>query len=356
MIYKLEEILTIVNGKNQKKVENPEGKYPIYGSGGIMGYADQYLCEANAVVIGRKGSINNPLFVDEPFWNVDTAFGLIANDMIIQPKFLFYFCKQFNFEKLNTTVTIPSLTKARLSKIEIDVPDIDIQLLVIDVLDKINELINLYKKQLDKLDLIVKSRFVETFGNLNVNERHWRIARFKEFALIDTKMINDFEKYADYPHIGIDSIEKVTGKLQGYKSVKEDGVISGKYLFTSEHIIYSKIRPNLNKVALPNFEGLCSADAYPILPKKDFCNREFFGYAMRSDIFLNYILAFSSRTNLPKVNKKQVEGFEMPLPPINLQNKFSTFVQKVDKSKLEVQKALEKTEILYKALMQQYFN
>ncbi|MBR5265786.1 MAG: restriction endonuclease subunit S, partial [Clostridia bacterium] len=102
MKVKLSEVVTIINGKNQKKVENPNGKYPIYGSGGIMGYADDYLCEADTVIIGRKGSINKPIFVNTPFWNVDTAFGLCANREKILPKYLFYFCEKFDFEKLNT--------------------------------------------------------------------------------------------------------------------------------------------------------------------------------------------------------------------------------------------------------------
>ena len=106
-------------------------------------------------------------------------------------------------------------------------------------------------------------------------------------------------------------------------------------LFTPQHIIYSKIRPNLNKVALPDFDGLCSADAYPILVKKEICNREYMGYTLRNKYFLDYILAFSSRTNLPKVNKKQVEGFKLPLPPMGLQNQFADFVHQVNKSKFD---------------------
>lgn len=108
------DVLTIINGKNQSKVENPNGKYPIYGSGGIMGYADDYICESQTVIIGRKGSINKPIFVETPFWNVDTAFGLSAKKDVLLPKYLYYFCEYFDFEKLNTTVTIPSLTKANL--------------------------------------------------------------------------------------------------------------------------------------------------------------------------------------------------------------------------------------------------
>ena len=147
------------------------------------------------------------------------------------------------------------------------------------------------------------------FGDLKINNKKWQIVGFKDCADIDTNMVHNFEGYEDYPHIGIDSIEKETGRLIGYRTIAEDGVISGKYLFTPEHIIYSKIRPNLNKVALPEFDGLCSADAYPILVKKGICSREYLGYTLRSQYFLDYILAFSNRTNLPKVNKSQVEGF-----------------------------------------------
>ena len=146
-------------------------------------------------------------------------------------------------------------------------------------------------------------------------------------------MTTDYDKYADQPHIGIDSIEKDTGSLIGYRTVAEDKVISGKYIFGPQHIIYSKIRPALNKVALPDFEGLCSADAYPILAKKGVCNRKYLAHVMRSNYFLDYILAFSSRSQMPKVNRVQIQGFKMPLPPIEEQEHFVTFIEQSDKSK-----------------------
>ena len=76
---------------------------------------------------------------------------------------------------------------------------------------------------------------------------------------------------------------------------------------------------------------------------------------MRSEFFLEYILQFSTRTNLPKVNKKELQGFCMPLPPLSLQEQFADFVQQVDKAKLSVKQSLEKLETLKKSLMQEYF-
>src|SRR5690606_40136080 len=104
-------VLNIYNGKNQSKVVNPNGRYPIYGSGGLMGYSDDFLCPAETTIIGRKGSINNPIFVNTEFWNVDTAFGLVAKEGLL-PKYLYYFCKTCNFLKLDKSTTLRSLTKS----------------------------------------------------------------------------------------------------------------------------------------------------------------------------------------------------------------------------------------------------
>ncbi|MDG8708409.1 type I restriction-modification system, S subunit [Streptococcus pneumoniae] len=126
-VSKWNEILTIGNGKNQKQVEDADGKFPIYGSGGIMGYAKDWIVKKNSVIIGRKGNINKPILVRENFWNVDTAFGLEPVLEKINSEYLFYFCQLYNFEKLNKAVTIPSLTKSDLLNISIPLPPLALQ-------------------------------------------------------------------------------------------------------------------------------------------------------------------------------------------------------------------------------------
>ena len=138
------DIAAVINGKNQSKVENPNGKYPIYGSGGIMGRADDYICPENCTIIGRKGSINNPIFVEEKFWNVDTAFGLSPSEAVL-PRFLFYFCEYFDFTTLDSSTTLPSLTKTNIQQIIFALPPIEEQK---RILDKTEELFR-------KLDEIV---------------------------------------------------------------------------------------------------------------------------------------------------------------------------------------------------------
>ena len=163
-MYKWDNVLTIKNGKNQKKVEKPDGEYPIYGSGGIMSYARDYICSEDSVIIGRKGNINNPILVRTKFWNVDTAFGLEPNKDKINVEYLYYFCHFYNFEKHNKAVTIPSLTKSDLLNIDIPVPNIELQNKFADFIKVIDKQKFEIEKSLKEMENLYNSLMDEYFG------------------------------------------------------------------------------------------------------------------------------------------------------------------------------------------------
>ena len=339
----------------QKDLEGCDGIYPIYGASGLIKYVDFYKQDKPYIAVVKDGAgIGRVMLLPAKSSVIGTMQYIIPNSNV-NVSYLSYALEKMNLAKYYTGATIPHIYFKDYCKEKLPNHTSFEQQQIADTLDKVSDLIAKRKQQLEKLDLLVKSRFVEMFGDFKTNNKNWNILSFDDFASIDTKMVNDFEKYLDYPHIGIDSIEKHTGNLKGYRTVKEDNVISGKYLFTPQHIIYSKIRPNLNKVALPNFYGVCSADAYPILVNKLICNRIFLAYTMRSLFFLDYILSFSDRTNLPKVNKEQVRGFKSPIPPLELQNQFADFVTATEQQKEKIKKSLETLETLKASLMQKYF-
>ena len=150
------EVTNIINGKHYTDVVNENGKYPIYGSAGIINYADEYLCNEDTVIVGRKGTINKPLFVKEKFWNIDTAFGIEANKERLAPMYLYYFSLSFNFLELNQSTTIPSLTKSNLLKINMPLPD---------TLDEQQEIVNQIEKHfsiIDKLETVVQQSIKES--------------------------------------------------------------------------------------------------------------------------------------------------------------------------------------------------
>ena len=317
--------------------------------------------KVNDVIFAKMKDTKKTLIINEDIKDiiVSTGFFVLRAKEIIDSRYLYFYLNSSKFlrekDNLCTGATQSALNLQGLKKIKILVPTIEEQVKIVNIL-KISEQTLVKRKQaINLLDELVKSKFIEMFGDLKNNSKEWNILTFNEFAVIDTNMTKDFEQYSDYPHIGIDSIEKNTGNILEYQLVKDSNLKSGKYLFDERHIIYSKIRPNLNKVALPQFKGVCSADAYPILCLDGIADRNYLGYVLRSEFFLNYILAFSGRTNIPKVNKEQLKGFSMPTPPIELQNQFADFVKQVDKLKIKMKKSLKALENNFNSLMQKAF-
>ena len=158
------DVLIIKNGRNQKQVENANGQYPICGSGGIMGYANDFITHENSVIIGRKGNINKPILMREKFWNVDTAFGLEPNTNILLVDYLYLYCVFFNFEALNKAVTIPSLTKSDLLDIDMPIPPIDLQNEFATFVSQVDKLKSEIKESLEKLETLKKSLMQKYFG------------------------------------------------------------------------------------------------------------------------------------------------------------------------------------------------
>ncbi len=137
-VKRLGDVIEIKNGKNQKEVTSDSGSYPIMGSAGnVMGYATDFICEAGTTIIGRKGNISKPIYINERIWTVDTAFGFYPkSENVIDKKFIFYLCLNIDFESMNRGTTIPSLVKSELQKIPIAVPSISEQQHIVTILDE----------------------------------------------------------------------------------------------------------------------------------------------------------------------------------------------------------------------------
>ena len=114
--------LTITNGKKYNGEYQQSGTYPICGSGGVIGYGEQMMCPKDTIILGRKGNINSPIFMNADYWIVDTAFCLDADKSKLNPLYFYYWCKLFDFTRYNKQGVLPSLTKNDLQKIEIAIP------------------------------------------------------------------------------------------------------------------------------------------------------------------------------------------------------------------------------------------
>ena len=137
--YTLGELVQIKYGKNQKNVLSEAGTYPIYGTGGLMGYATEPLYTKPSVLIGRKGTIDKVKYVDHPFWTVDTLFYTIVNEELVLPKYLYYRMSMMDLRAYNEGTTIPSLRTETLNRLEFDIPSLEDQRKILSFLEPIDE-------------------------------------------------------------------------------------------------------------------------------------------------------------------------------------------------------------------------
>ena len=324
-----------------------------------MGFADDYICEADTVIVGRKGSINNPIFVEEPFWNVDTAFGLTAKRDMMLPRYLYYFCRNYNFEQLNKAVTIPSLTKSDLLKIEITLPAMDIQQKVVDRLLKIEQVIQMRKQQLQKLDELVKARFVELFGDMVYNPNGWEKVNLGSVCDVRDGT-HDSPKY--FP--------------EGYPLVTSKNVTRGRIDFTDCSLICKEDYDKINERSRVDFGDILmpmiGTVGKPVVVDVDvdFAIKNvalikfykdskvintFVRALLQSDYFDRAVISKIRGGTQKFIALSDIRKLEFYLPPMDTQNQFAAFVGQTDKAKLAVQKALDEAQLLFDSLMQKYF-
>ncbi len=181
------EVLEIRSGRNQKDVIDPNGKYPILGSAGkIMGYANNFICEEGTTIIGRKGTINNPIFIQEKFWNVDTAFGL-HNFEGLDKNYLFYFCLSFDFTQLDKGSGRPSLVKSDLLKIKIPIPPLSEQKQIVAILDKAFAAIDQAKVNIEKNIANAKELFQSKLNEIfSQKDKDWEVEKMVDVCSILT--------------------------------------------------------------------------------------------------------------------------------------------------------------------------
>lgn len=347
---KLGEVCDIINGKNQRAVENPKGIYPIMGSGGIIGYADDYLCNEGTTIIGRKGSINKPIYVNQKFWNVDTAFGLQPKEGT-ESRFLFYLCKSINFERYNKSVTIPSLVKSDLLKIDIHIPYFSVQKQIASELDLLSGVIEKQKAQLEELDKLAQSIFYDMFGDPVKNEKGWENKKVGEIATF----------YNGKAH------EKVIDDNGDYILVNAKFIASkGKVIKRTNHQLFPLYKNDIVMVMSDVPHGKALASCYLIEKDNQYSLNQricAFRKYKANPVFLfnvlnrnSYYLRFDDGNGQTNMRKNEVTNCPIPLPPLSLQQEFAAKVEAIEAMKAKVRQSLKEAETLFNSRMDYYFN
>ncbi|MBO4524933.1 MAG: restriction endonuclease subunit S [Ruminococcus sp.] len=170
-------------------------------------------------------------------------------------------------------------------------------------------------------------------------------------SLVDPRL----PEYQNMLHIGTANIEKNTGRLLDCQTALEEGITSGKYLFDETCVVYSKIRPELNKATYPKFCGLCSADAYPLKPNNGILPEIILSQLLGRK-FYKYVTSTSARTKMPKVNQEELSGYSFTIPCLEEQQKIANFLSTVDEVVAQSEAEVQNLEQQKKAAMQKIFS
>nr|WP_300979818.1 restriction endonuclease subunit S [Methanomethylovorans sp.] len=243
-----------------------------------------------------------------------------------------------------------------LRNLMIPFPPLEVQQQIADVLDRASALIEKRKVQIDKLDLLVKSQFIEMFGDPVTNPKGWGNEKLDKVAPPTPYRGEVVTINNKYWLLNLDAIKAQSGEILELKLVDKNEIGNSTVSFSADNVLYSKLRPYLNKVVNVERSGYATTELVPLFPEKNKLNKEFLTALLRSDEFVSYINGKVAGAKMPRVNMVDLRNFKIILPSINLQNQFASFVQQVEAQKSLFQESLTKLELNYKSLMQKCFN
>ena len=359
---KLGEVCLLKAGKfvsaNDISPEYNKGLYPCFGGNGIRGYVADYTHDGEFPLIGRQGALCG---------NVNLASGKFhatEHAVVVQPKiemnvhWLYYALNAMNLGQYATGAAQPGLAVSKLETLSIEIPNISEQNKIAQTLYKVEQLVNFRKQQLAKLDELVKARFVEMFGVVH-NSVLYPYVPVESFTSVvsggtPNRNVSEFWNNGSIRWVK-------TTELQNNVICNTDEKITQAGLDNSSAKI---IPPNTVLIAMygqgktrgmtgyTSIECATNQACACILPCEQFNQNYLWRYMILS---YDKLRDMAKGGNQPNLNIGIIKNFPVLKPPIELQNDFAAFVERVDQQKQTVQQSLEKLELMKKALMQEYF-
>jgi len=281
---------------------------------------------------------------------------------VIIPKFLHFYINSSRAKAellriQSTTSGLRNLDVPLYLSQAVPLPPLAEQKRIVEILDQAERLRKLRTDADSKAQRILPALFIKMFGNPATNPKGWNTVPLDKVVEIGTQLVDPNQPdFLNLPHIGGEQIEKDTGHILSPMLVRNSNLRSNKFYFSSDHILYSKIRPYLNKVAYPRFAGVCSADIYPMRPKNKNITHLYLISLLRSQAFLDYAKMHSDRLRIPKLNKPQIGKFEFPLPDPKILIEFNERAEKIVSIENVLFARQEKIEKLYQVILYRAFS
>ena len=335
-----------------------------YINGGIKesGYYDDFNTSGESVLISEGGASCGYInYVNENFWCGCHCYRL--HDIKLFPKYLFHALKanQQRIMALRTGSAMPNIQKSTIQKFELKIQeDTETQKQIAAQLDKCTQIIAKHKQMLQKYDTLIKSRFIEMFGDEPTENGKWKVEKLEELCKIITDGTHQPPKFttSGIPFLFVSNIagNKITYETEKFISEETYTELYKRTPIETGDILLSTVGSYGHPAIVETDKKfLFQRHIAYLKPKVELLNSVYFQSALLSPLGQKQIEERVKGIAQKTLNLSEIRKITIPVPPLELQNDFAAFVQQIDKSEFAVQKSLEKAETLYKSLMQQYF-
>ena len=339
---KLGEVAQEFKSGNSLKADEIDitGDYPVYGGNGLRGYTSTYNHDGEYALIGRQGALcgNMNYSVGKAYFTEHAV--VVKADENNDTRFLYYMLDTMNLGQYSDQSAQPGLAVNKLVKLENQFPMKEEQQRIGWYFSNIDHLITLHQRKCEETKSLKKYMLQKMFpenGNCVPKIRFsgfadaWEQRKWIDVVDISTEMVNPTTgEYDNMPHIAPGNIESFTGRiLDNVKTVKEEQLISGKFRFRPDDVVYGKINPQLGKYFYATVNGLTSADAYVFNGKNGLKQKFLFALLQTSDFF-KYSVSVSKRSGMPKINRDELNAYSFLMPSEEEQDRIGSYLLQLD--------------------------
>ncbi len=327
----LGDICKLEYGNNLTDKMRNGGSVPVYGSAGIVGWHDKPLTKSPTLIVGRKGSVGNVFYSKIPCFPIDTTYYVEETVCKENLRWIELFLSNFNLRQLNMATAVPGLNRNIAHLIQIPLPPLEEQKQIASLFQSIEaamEQVDWQEKNLKALQKsLVKGLLSKepVFGNL-LNSKNCTLTTFGEIAECDKKYPEHDKEVERF--VGLEWIEADNFQLQGFGLVANGTTFAKR--FAKGDVLFGKRRAYLKKVAVADFDGICSGDILVIRAKEKKMLQGLLPYYISADAFIQHAVSTSAGSLSPRTKWKDLETFEIAIPDLKTQSIILEVLQQLD--------------------------
>lgn len=337
------------------KIEANTGEYALYGASGYVKGIDFYHQKELYIGVVKDGAGVGRVNIYPPYSSLVGTMQYIFPNDCCNIGFLKYLLEGMHLDKFKTGATIPHIYFKDYGSCKVRIPPISKQQEIVSELDLLSAIIEKQKAQLEELDKLAQSIFYDMFGDPVTNEKGWETKELSSVAPQKGFEGKVPDKGGKYWILNLDMIKAQTGDIIEKCYFTKDEIGNSTIIFDNKNVLYSKLRPYLNKVVIPQSAGFGTSELIPLKPLENVMNRCFLAYLLRSKQFVSFINIKVQGAKMPRVSMNVLREFPTILPPLSLQQEFAEKIEAIEAMKAKVRQSLKEAETLFNSRMDYYF-